>query len=731
MYRIANIFILTSLLLTNLTGQSLRYKDIFASLKTSKDFEVYQLLMTYHELEPRHANTYYQLGIINQRWMREYDPLLKSDLVKSNISNAKVYLSLCLRFLDEKEARRNVDYYQYVKIPEGKKGIEFQDIVKDVQDRIQDVEQYGNNIMNIDYNFIGCVKSYNQCIRTFNDINQKNSRLKDLYFIKDESFSKELTALKNQFDSTLLYLKGLKKALSECPIGNYSPEYKLVQIDVYRLHGLTSVNFLNNKLSLWDFGTWIDSFQKTKNSDVNELFSKAKETDILHTRYIENLRKNETKDVPANYVLNPLIINKFGKYDFKSPVPRLFLFHESKIALLEHKAVLTQNNDSLSRDYFQNHPEYYFKLIDLKGKSDSMLNDFRSYVNQESIQKFSQFFNERYGGYDGTMKYIQNQYSDNTGILNESLNKYKSSVLESFAPDSSKTGQITYKNNSLKISVINPGLVKGDGYFTFDKTIALNGLHYLTGSYFQKNLSPVPFVAVIDNQRSVKWLKTYKMGAGPQYGLHISSITDGIVFNIAEKTSKGIKNYLVTLDIDGNIKSSKDINIPSVIRTLQYDDINQTILVAAKGTDLWLYTSDTDSLRILMTDLTFKKKWQREYWFDGYLSNILKINDQLYVYGSYNKLKGIDSTSYILGDNVYNCFLTIIDGDGKWISTKIFKSDFPYYPLKTVKINSDYMEIISVRDLKPNIPDILNIGFRDSKPFYLITTSKGEVYFQH
>lgn len=731
MYKIFNIFILICLSLTNLSGQALRYKDVFASLKTSKDFEVYQLLMAFRKQEPYHANTYYQLGIINQRWMRQYDPFLNSDLVESNINNASLYLSLCLRFLDEKETRKNEDYYQNVKRPEGKKGIELEDIVKDIQDRIQDVEQYGIHIKNIDSNFIGCVKSYNLCIRTFNDINQKNSRLKDLYFIKDSSLTNELEALKNQFDSTIFYLNGLKKALDECPIGNYNPEYKLIPIDVYRLHGLTSTNFLNNKILLWDFGSWYDSFQKTINTDINELFSKAKETDILHTRYIGSLRNYDSKEVPANYVLNPLIIYKFGKYDFKSPVPCLFIFHESKIALLGHNVIFKQNGDSLSRDYLQNHPEFYFKLIDLKGKSDSLLNVFRSYVTPESIQKYSQFFNERYNGYTGTINYIESQNSDNVSVLNESLNKYKCNVLESLVPDTSKNDLIPYKNNFLKISIINPSLVKGDGYFTFNKTIALNGLHYLTGSFFQKNLNPVPFVAVIDNQKSIKWIKTYKIGTGAQYGLHISSITDGIVFTITEKTNKGIKNYLLTLDIDGNIKSSKDIMVPAVIRTLQYDDINQTFLIAAKGTEFWPYTTDSDSLRVFMTDLSFNIKWQKKCWFDGYLSNILKINDQLYIYGSYNNLTGNDSTSYVLGDNIYNCFLNVIDADGNWNLTKVFKTDSSYYPLKTVKINSDYVEIISIKDIKPDIPVITNNSFRDSQPFYLITTSKGEVYFQH
>ena len=141
MYKLIIFFILICLSLANLNGQALRYKDIFASLKTSRDFEVYQLLMTFHDQEPKHANTYYQLGIMNQRWMRQYDPFLKSDLVKSNIKNAGLYLSLCLRFLDDKEVRRNADYYQEVKLPEGKKGIELADILKDIQDRMQDVEQ--------------------------------------------------------------------------------------------------------------------------------------------------------------------------------------------------------------------------------------------------------------------------------------------------------------------------------------------------------------------------------------------------------------------------------------------------------------------------------------------------------------------------------------------------------------------------------------------------------------
>ena len=101
------------------------------------------------------------------------------------------------------------------------------------------------------------------------------------------------------------------------------------------------------------------------------------------------------------------------------------------------------------------------------------------------------------------------------------------------------------------------------------------------------------------------------------------------------------------------------------------------------------------------------------------------------IYGSYNKLKGNDSTSYVLGENIYNCFLNVIDADVNWTLTKVFKTDSSYYPLKTLKINSDYVEIISVKDIKPDIPVITNNSFMDSKPFYLITTSKGGVFFQH
>lgn len=730
MYKIYITIVAICLLTINVDGQKIRYKDVFASIKTSKDFEVYQSLLAFQRQEPRHANVYYQLGIINQRWMRQYDPFLKSDLVKENIYNARLYLTLCLKYLDEKEARRNGEYYQEVKPAPGKTDPEYAEIVKDVKDRILDVEQFSKEIEHIDFCFVGCVKNYNLCIRTFRDINQKNNRLKDLYFISDTSLTNELEKLKNQFDSTLFYLNGIKKALSDYPVGNYNPDFKLVPIEVYRLHGLTSINFLNNKLTLWDFGSWYDSFKKTLNSDIHELFSKAKETDILQNKYINNLQKHETKEVPTDYFLNPLLLNKFGKYDIKSPIPSLFISQESKIKYLAHNAEYKLNKYSISINYLRTHPNFFLKLVELKSKSDSLLNVLRSYVNPEIIQKYSQFFNERYNGFSGVEQYIDNQMADNINVLDTTLNKYKNNALELYLPDTSKKELIAFKNTFLNTSVTNPILVKSDGYFTFNKTIALNGLHYLTGSFFQKNLNPIPFVAVIDNHKSIKWLKTYKMGNGAQYGLHICSITDGILFSITEKTSKDIKNYLLTLDIEGNIKSSNEIKLHAILRTLQYDDINQTILIAGKGNDLWPYTPESDSLKILMTDLSFNIKWKKKCWFDGYLSNILKINDQFYIYGSYNKLV-CDSISYTLDSNKYNSFLNVIDANGKLITTKIFKADFSFYPLKTVKINSDFIDMISIKEISPELSVITANGYRASKPFYLITTSKGEIFFQH
>jgi hypothetical protein len=82
-----------------------KYKDVYETIKTMKDYEAFQTLFNYQSATTSkdfvNVNGYYQMGLISQKMMRQYDPFLQSQNTAQCIADATTYLSLALHFFDE------------------------------------------------------------------------------------------------------------------------------------------------------------------------------------------------------------------------------------------------------------------------------------------------------------------------------------------------------------------------------------------------------------------------------------------------------------------------------------------------------------------------------------------------------------------------------------------------------------------------------------------------------
>ena len=155
--------------------------------------------------------------------------------------------------LDDKEPFLEDDYNP-------KKDPTFQEIADAIDEHHKKIKAFKEIFLENRDNLYNAATKYNECIRIYNEINQKNSKLKDLYFMVDDKFKSQLDELKTNFDSTLYFLGKLQKSLQKHPLLGYKFEYHLNPILVYRMHGLTPANFLAPTIELWDYKQWIESF---------------------------------------------------------------------------------------------------------------------------------------------------------------------------------------------------------------------------------------------------------------------------------------------------------------------------------------------------------------------------------------------------------------------------------------------------------------------------------------
>ena len=219
----------------NNAQQNLKYKDLYEVVQTKSPEIAYPMLLSFQRQDPYHVNVYYQLGLIADKWAKEYDPLLDIPNVKYFTYHTDVYFSLAKSKLDKREVRKNREYYQQARKSKGNSKIEYEDVLKHLKIKIFENEEFVQNWQKIVNYYYATIDHYNTGIESFMQINQSNSKIKNIYLTADKDFKDRLAALKNSYDSTIFYFDKYREALSAYPIGDYKQNYEIRPIETYRL----------------------------------------------------------------------------------------------------------------------------------------------------------------------------------------------------------------------------------------------------------------------------------------------------------------------------------------------------------------------------------------------------------------------------------------------------------------------------------------------------------------
>ncbi|MDR1406195.1 MAG: hypothetical protein LBI89_03215 [Prevotellaceae bacterium] len=704
-----------------------KYKDIYEAVKTMKDYEAFQTLFHYQSAttskEFVNVNGYYQMGLIAQKMMRQYDPFLQSQNTAQCISEATVYLSLALHYFDEREAKRNGAYYQ------GASGERTYDNIKnDMETRLADIAEYKKQFeQNLDY-LTGGIRRYNACIETFGNINEQNSRLNDLYFLADDALKKNLADLKANFDATLHYLEKLKASLEAYPMADYHINYALSPIAEYRLHGLTAANFIAKEANLWDFGSWVDAFDSVWHTDVAFLYRKVDEIYQTNMEHIARLQRPGTTDAPPDgeYLVDPAVINKIYRYDFNSAVAPLLKYQEEKINLLRHHAGNIVDHRLTARYRFAKSPDYYFDLIARKQAADSALRLIADKATPEALKKYRTFFTARYKSFDGFKAYRNSEATENDLFLHAALDAYKNNVLA--AAETGTADSTEYKNEPFYTAPAAdmPDKTGTSGYFIHAKTMLPNKKIFVTGSYVNKQAESIAFAALLSDNAAIEWLKLLDKKAAKNRGMLAAAADNGFAVVVTAGNEPETANYLYLIDPAGTVKKNIKLAATATPRKIIYDDISETLLLAFKGASFLPCESSSDALQLYKLHADLSGEWNTEVPFTGYLSNIIKTNDRLYIYGACSEPAGATGKRIAADGKKVNAFVAVIDADGKQSAMRVFDAPFSYYPLYISKISNEYVDMIAVKETLPS-----DSAASNSPSYYLILSADNEIYYRY
>lgn len=726
-----------------LAQNDLKYKDIFSTLQTAKKEEIYPLLLTYQGKDPHFANVYYQLGLINEEWARGYDPLTEHPQVSQFIYNTNLFFGLAKYYLDEKQARRNSQYFNKVKPAPGKSDPGFKEIQEDLESHLKNIQIYKTHADQAYEYFTQTTSYYNKCVELFLNICGNQNMLKEIYLTANDSFLRQTDHLLLDFDSTILYFDKLKLGLDSFPLKNYKQRYQLKSIETYRLDGLTGSDFTNDTVQLWNYKAWVLNLNRILTTEIKDLRNHIDSANLKLDKAISLFQNKPDWNASGFHFpeIDPLLKNRLVKIDFGSVALKLINYKESLIKLI----VLSRDSLNVSTDSLKQIPIlkkswYYQDLVYKKELVDSLLQDFEHSTTKSNIKKYEKFFEQNFTGNDAFIKYTSAQKKFISITLDKALENFKNYLL--FEPSKvSAESNLYWKKAAIPVKGIQAGQgdqILTDHYLTYVSKTDNTGNLFLAGSFIQAGKKPVAFIAYAEKAKTVNWLKTYDFSINNQpsynYALNlevngsgcyvvVSSILPGI-------DSVSVDNTILRLDLKGNELMRQKSHPGSIIRWLLFDDINNKIFAAFQGKKIGLADTGPGELYFSSMDSTGIPQWNYSTSISGELADIVRMGENWLIFCN---VSGFTSGAKWIAvkddkDQPSKGIISILlNGSGEYLQTNQYKQCIPAEIEKLVKLNSETLNVLALR--KKEKPNPTSAPDNTGRLVYLLVDKKGNPFY--
>jgi len=694
--------------------RKIKYKDVYDMVLTGNQQKAYSLLLEYQKQDPEFINTYLQLGIISFDWAKNYDPLTDIELVDLFVYNTKLYYGLAKGKLqaDDKDIKKNKDYYMNVEILKQIDKIEFQDAVTYIDSKVEEIKKHDKNVHEIAGNFYSSVEYYNTCVDIYMDINLNNNKLKNIYLYPTEDLNIKIKKIVSAFDSSMFFFEKYKNAIKNYPIKNYNQVMEIKPIETFRLEGLTNSNFLEDTILIWDYKTWAQKLETILNTDINDLRKSIISTNKEINDKEVLLKKLTTfSDDLTNYYLDNKLIFKIEKFDYNSIISSLLNFRTSKIDFLVHSQKIFNNPfDTIYKIQVSKKAKMYYQSVLKYYESDSLLEILNQRTNQKNVIKYESFLTVNYNGLSGLQNYYTTEKKELKTILSENFNNLKKAEFYENYNFTEDSLSLEYLKSKIPFFINNPKFsteIVKQNYTTATK-IDQNNDFYVTG-YTLSATGSQAYIAKTDKKSQILWFKSVSsLPNNYEFGTFIEPLEKGCFYTVHSQYNGKTKNTLYKFNETGTQISKLDLTENKFPRYIKFDQINESIVIAYKGTEFNTINDLTDSLIIEKINLqTQKSEWKVTLNITGNLFEILKIDTTYYVFCNFNSYKDLTGKSIIskAGTNELNKNIVIIKigENGKILGYYPYFSTKAFFGIKAIKISNEVLNIMAIEGIQKEI----------------------------
>lgn len=398
MVRSALVIIFAFAFFTSSLGQKVKYKDLFILLNAKQYEQAEPFLRKYLQENDDNPNAFLFMGLIFQDKAANNDVLKHTEILVGNLDSAVLFYDKAYKDIDEKEVKRNDEYYQAYNrrdLRTGKFGVKLSDVQFDLEKRMEALRARKQLVIDLKKEYTNSESLYSKTQFLYKDIQLRYKQLKTLYLRSNDTTVTDLKRVAITFDSSMTSFKKYKEISQNVGKTGYNQEIILKEIVNLDKDGASPSDFMSDKLELWDYKKWAESAIGNIEKEIIPMRENLISYDIEVNKLREKIRIDSVS-VKNDLIklVDKMLYTQLKKYD-NDPMP-MDIFG-MKIAELEylselinHKAYSDSTDVKLHVQLTTNELKEINVLDSLAGKLESR--DFA-----EDAKDYSYFIVNAYG----------------------------------------------------------------------------------------------------------------------------------------------------------------------------------------------------------------------------------------------------------------------------------------------------------------------------------------------
>lgn len=379
-------------------GQKVKYKDLFVLLNAKQYEQAEPFLRIYLKENDDNPNAYLFMGTIFQENAGKTDVLKQTDLLISQLDSAVYFYDKAYKQLDEKEIRRNDDYYQAYNrrdLRTGKFGVKLSDVQFDLEKKIEALKERKSLVKELRVHYDNAESLYSKANFLYKDIQLRFGNLKTLYFRSDETSINDLKRIASVYDSSLKSFDLYKSISKKLGSTGYSQALALKEIKELDKDGDSGADFTKDNLELWNYKTFSEATISKIEKEIEPMWDNLNAYDVK----INKLREKLTKDSISvkediRLMADRMISSQLKKYD---PDPFPLDIFDMKIAELEYLSELIANSKFKDSVNYKLHAEQTKSELKEVNKLDSITEKLMKRNFDNEAKDYFHFITNAYG----------------------------------------------------------------------------------------------------------------------------------------------------------------------------------------------------------------------------------------------------------------------------------------------------------------------------------------------